>query len=370
MSAVQGLKRTPFTDAYPHGVAEWIDVFGYATPVTWGDPGAEYDAVRNNAAAMDFSMLLKWDVRGPTAVDVVNRVFSRDVARQKPGRISYGVVTSDSGTMVDDCTVFVHGPEHVRMFGANPRVGEFLVAQAPESVTVTQRRDDLADLSVQGPKSREILQRLTGTDLSNAALPYYSFVTGIELAGIPAQISRIGYTGELGFEVLVAADRAVPFWDALFEAGSGDGLVPAGAATVMMCRIEAGMIMGELEYDETVTPYECRMGWAVDLRKMEFQGRSALARAKDEPRLDVVSVVLSDEGEYDGAPLTVAGERIGHVTMAIPSPYLDGRILGLARIDVKHAAPGSVLDVGADGDRTATIVPMPVYDPERTRVRR
>ena len=378
MSGTQGLKRTPFTGAYPDGVAEWIDVFGYATPVTWGDPGAEHGAVRNRAAAMDFSMLLKWDIRGPSAVDVVDRVFSRDVARQKPGRVSYGVVTSEAGMMVDDCTVFLHDPEHVRMFGANPRVGEFLAAQAPGDVAVTQLRDDLADLSVQGPKSREILQRLTGADLSGAALPYYSFVAGVEMAGIPAQISRIGYTGELGFEVLVPADRAVPFWDALFEAGSDDGLLPAGAAAVMMCRIEAGMIMGEIEYDETMTPYECRMGWAVDLRKGEFQGKSALARAKASPRVDVVSVVLTGEEECDGAPLTVDGERIGHVTMAIPSPHLGGRMLGLARVDVEHAAPGTVLDVGADGgpdgdpggDRTATIVHMPVYDPQRTRVRR
>ena len=369
MSELQDLKRTPFTDAYPDGVTEWIDVFGYATPVTWGDPGVEYDAVRNRAAAMDFSMLLKWDIRGPSAVDVVNRVFSRDVGRQKPGRISYGVVTSEAGTMVDDCTVFLHDPEHVRVFGANPLVGELLGARAPEDVSVTQLRDDLADLSVQGPKSREILQRLTGADLSDTALPYYSFVTGVEMAGIPAQVSRIGYTGELGFEVLVAADRAVPFWDALFEAGGGDGLLPAGAAAVMMCRIEAGMIMGELEYDETMTPWECRMGWAVDLGKDEFQGKAALARTRDRPTVDVVSVVFSDDGEYDGAALSVDGDRVGHVTMAVPSPHLGGTVLGLARIGVEHTAPGSVLEVGVDGTATATIVPMPVYDPDRTRVR-
>ena len=368
MSNTGDLKRTPFTDAYPDGVTEWIDVFGYATPVTWGDPGAEYDAVRNAAAAMEFSMLAKWDVRGPTAVDVVNRVFSRDVARQRSGRIRYGVVTSEAGTMVDDCTVFLHGPEHVRMFGGNPLVGEILAAEATDDVTVTQRRDDLAQLSVQGPKSREILQRLTDADLSSSALPYYGFVTGVEMAGIPSQVSRIGFTGELGFEVLVAADRAMSFWDALFESGSGDGLLPAGAAAVMICRIESGMIMGELEYDETMTPYECRMGWAVDLGKDDFRGKSALARVKDTPSVEVVSVVLSDEGEYDGAPLTVGGERVGHVTMAVPSPHLGGRFLGLARVGVSHAAPGLVLDAG-DGGRTATIVPMPVYDPERTRVR-
>ena len=370
MSGIQDLKRTPFTEAYPDGVTEWIDVFGYAVPVTWGDPGAEYDAVRNAAAAMEFSMLPKWDVRGPSAIDTVNRVFSRDVSTQKPGRIRYGVVTTEAGTMVDDCTVFVHAPDHARVFGGNPLTGDLLAAQAPGDVTVTQRRDDFAQLSVQGPKSRDMLQRLTAADLSDAALPYYGFVAGVEIAGVAAQINRIGFTGELGFEVLVAADRAVSLWDALFEAGSGDGLLPAGAAAVMMCRIESGMIMGEIEYDGTMTPYECRMGWAVDLGKDDFRGKSALARARDRPTVDVVSVVFSGEGEYDGAPLTIGGERVGHVTMAVPSPHLGGRYLGLARIGVEHATPGSEFGVGADGNRTATIVPMPVYDPDRTRVRR
>ena len=369
MSETQHLERTPFADALPDGVSEWIDVFGYATPLTWGDPGAEYDAIRNRAAAMDFSMLRKWDIRGPSAVQVVDRVFSRDLSRQRSGRISYGVVTSESGKMVDDCTVFLHDPEHVRMFGANPLVGEFLAAQAPDSVSVTQRREDLAQLSVQGPVSRDILQRLTDTDLSNAALPYYSFIADIEIAGIPAQLSRIGFTGELGYEVVVAADRAVPLWSALFESGARDGLLPAGAAVVMMCRIESGMIMGELEYDETMTPYECRLGWTVDLEKGDFQGKSALARAASCPSLDVVSVVFSDEGEYDGTALTAGGRRVGHVTMAVTSPYLDGRILGMARIDAKLSAPGTVLDVDVEGNRTATIVKTPVYEPKKTRVR-
>ena len=172
-----------------------------------------------------------------------------------------------------------------------------------------------------------ILQQMTSTDLSNDSLPYYRFLTDIEMAGIELQVSRIGFTGELGYEILLPKTRATKFWEALFEAGAAHGLKAAGAAAVMMCRIESGMIMAELEYDHTMTPYECRMGWAVDLHGSDFQGRQALIAAKDNPALTVVSVLLPGEGEYDGVKLMSNGIEVGHVTMAVPSPYLGGQFI-------------------------------------------
>ncbi len=362
------LKPTPFAEAYPDGVAEWMDVMGFAVPVTWGDPAAEYDAVRSHAAAMEFSMLLKWDVRGPAAKEVVDSIFSRDMSRVPPGRIAYGVVTDEYGKMVDDCTVFVHGTEHVRIYGGNPEVEKYLDNRCPVGVSVEQVREAFAQLSVQGPKSRRILQKLTGQSLSSESLPYYRFLEDVEMAGMPVQVSRIGFTGELGFEILLPAGQAGRFWDTLFEAGETDGLLPAGAAAVMMCRIEAGMIMADLEYDHTMTPYECRMGWAVDLSKDDFQGRSALALAKDSPRVGICSVILPGEGEFDGRPLARDGAVVGRVTMAVPSPCLGGRLLGLARVGRDCLAPGTILEL--EGlDQPATVVSTPVYDPERTRVR-
>ena len=369
MAHSQDLKQTPFAAAYPEGVVEWIDVFGYAVPLTWGDPGAEYDAVRNRAAAMEFSMLLKWDIEGSSAVNVVNRIFSREIRKLKSGQIAYGVVTSESGKMVDDCTVFVHGPEHLRVFGGNPQVGEFLERESDQTVTVAQRRDELAQLSVQGPASREILQQLTAADLSNDALPYYRFLTDVNMAGMMVQVSRIGFTGELGYEIMLPVAQAQQFWNTLFEVGKPQGLLPAGAAVVMMCRIESGMIMADLEYDGAMTPYECRMGWAVDLQKKYFRGKKALLDAKDSPSVTVVSVVLSSDGEYDGATLWVNGEEVGLVTMAVPSPYLDGQFLGLARVNTSHANVGSVLEIGVVETATATIVKTPVYDADRIRVK-
>jgi aminomethyltransferase len=361
------LKQTAFSASFPGGVIEWIDVYGYAVPLTWGNPGDEYAAVRNQAAAMDFSMLLKWDVEGAEAIQAVNSIFSRDISGMKPGTIAYGVVVSETGTMVDDCTVFMHSPQHVRMFGANPTVGDYLDNYRPSNVTISQRREELAQLSVQGPLSREILQKLTNADISNEALRFYHFLTDVDMADLKVQISRIGYTGELGYEIMLPVDSTQAFWDALFKAGESLGLKAAGAACVMMCRIESGLIMGEVDYDHTMTPYDCRMGWSVDLNKDNFQGKEALIEAQKNPSLDVVTVLLPGEGEFDDVRLASGSADIGHVTMAIPSPHLNGQFLGLARIDKTYSAVGTELNLATGG--RAKIMAMPVYDPQRIRAR-
>lgn len=366
----ENLMQTPFTQCYPKTVDEWVDVFGFALPLSFGDPEAEYHAVRNAAAVMEFSLLNKWDIQGPGALETVNKVYSRDVSALASGQIAYGVVTDDQGLMLDDCTINFYGPEHIRVYGVNPEVEASLRRNLTPGTTMTDLRADFGHMSVQGPKSREILQGMTTTDLSNAALPYYHFLTGVDLAGIPVQVSRMGFTAELGYEILVDADQAVALWDALFEAGRDYGLMAAGSATVMTARVEAGMMMGELEYDNTVTPYDCRLGWAVDLDKADFQGRAALITAKESSARTVVSIVLSGEGDFEGAPLMHDGNNVGHITMALPSPFLNGKFLGLCRLQRCAAKIGTVLALGGDHvGVTAEVVRTPVYDPERKRVR-
>lgn len=361
------LMPTPLAPLYGEGVVEWIDVFGFAIPATWGDPEGEYDAIRNHVAVIEFSMLLKYDVTGPGAADCVNRVFSRDVMAMKPGRVAYGVVVDVDGHMIDDCTVFYHGPERVMVMGANPRLGEDLVIAAGPGVLVRECRADFAQISVQGPKSRALLQELCSADLSNAALPYYDFRNDVTIAGIPMQISRLGFTGELGYELLLPVDRTADLWAALTATGQKHGLRSVGGAGLMMARIEAGLIMGGLEYDETSTPWECRMGWAVDLTKPEFQGKAALAASKAGTRKTLVSIAFPKGAEgLDGAEITVGGTSAGAISMAILSPALDGKMLALARIDKVHATVGtSVAAAGISG----TIVNMPAYDPDRKRAR-
>lgn len=364
------LRSTPFSPRFPEAVGEAIDVCGFAVPLWYTDPETEYDAIRNRVALLEFSMLYKWDLTGVDALAVADAVFSRNLRDLGPRRIAYGVVVSPDGYMLDDVTAAVLGAGHVRIIGGNPATGEALeAAGAGRDVHVAEIRDTLAVLSVQGPHSRALLQRLTERDMSNEAFPYYTFDPAMEIAGIPAHVNRMGFTAELGYEVMVPRERALELWDAALAAGQDLGVQPAAAAALMQVRVEAGMIMGELEYDETTTPFECRMGWAVDLDKADFQGRGALLAHKDDVRSWVVSVILDcDPDVADGARLLHDGADVGFVTMAVPSPALDGATLGLARIAAAAAKIDTELLVGGEAG-TAVVVRTPVHDPERLRVR-
>lgn len=361
------LLPTPLSPLYAEGVAEWMDVYGFAVPVTWGDPMAEYRAIREDVAVIEFSMLLKYDVTGPGAVDCVNRVFSRDVTRMKPGRIAYGVVVNGQGGMLDDCTVFLHGPGRVMVMGANPALGESLASAAPAGVTIRECRDDLAQISVQGPRSRQLLQSLTDADLSAAALPYYAFRADVPVAGHAMQVGRLGFTGELGFELLLPRPHVPSLWQGMVRNGRPHGLRPVGGAALMMARMEAGLIMGGLDYDESHSPWECRMGWAVDLGKPGFQGREALEKSRNHARTGIVSLVFPEGAEgLDGADLMLDQRPVGKISIAVPSPALAGRTLAFARVEIAASAPGTTLRAGR---HTGTIVETPVYDPAKSRVR-
>ncbi len=370
MSYPDTLKPTPFLPCYEDGVVEWIDVLGFAVPLTWGDPAEEYTAIREAVAGIEFSMLLKFKVSGPGARAAVNAIFSRNVTDLGAGKIAYGCVLSDAGKMVDDVTVLCHANDHFQIICGNPVVGEMLSANAPGGTSVIEHRDELAMLSVQGPNSRVVLQSLTDADLSNDVLPYYNFVTGVTLAGIDAQINRLGFTGELGYEVVIPASRAADLWKAVSEAGAPLGFKAAGGAALMTARIEAGLIMAELDYTGDTSPFECRMGWAVDMDKGEFSGRAALDDLKANARTRVVTIRIPAAGvDYSGAALLADGQEAGFAPVVVPSPLVEGDFLAMATIAAEHAKVGTMLNLAGHDGVTAEIVKMPVFDPERVRVR-
>jgi glycine cleavage system T protein (aminomethyltransferase) len=366
------LKPTPFSPRFADQVSEWVDGFGYAAPLSVSTPEAEYKAVREGVGALDFSMLYKVDVKGRGALELVNGLVTRDLRSLSPGRIAYGAIVDEHGMMVDDVTSIVFSPEFVRVTGGTERLEELLRERAGGTdVRVTQRRAEIGHLCLQGPRSRELLAAVTDDDVSNEAFPYYTYKPRIELAGIPVHLNRLGFTAELGYEVWVGLDRALEVWDALFAVGEPLGLIPVGAIAVMMLRIEAGLIMGDgLEYDSTVSPFECGLGWTIDFEKGDFQGREALADLKDSAPMRLVTVRLAGGGDTaSGAPLEHTGEQMGHITMSMPSPHA-GATLGLARVKREHAEVGtSVVALIDDGPIEGEIVPMPVYDPDRIRVR-
>jgi aminomethyltransferase len=351
---------------------EWMDLFGYCAPTVVTDTLEEYHAVRETAGLMDFSMLRKIDIQGEGALEVVNSVVTRDLTKLEPGRIAYGALTNEDGKMVDDCTSMVRSRDRIRFCGANDRDADYFRQRAEgREVTVRAFTDEMPHLCVQGPRSRDLLAPLANRGLSNEEFPYYTFREGMEIAGIPVFMTRLGYTAELGYELWVDADRALELWDALIEAGEPHGMKVIGMNALDLFRIEGGFIIGGVEYDPTVSPYECGLGWSIDLDKPDFQGKEALARDKEATQLRLTSVVLESGGdEASGARLGLDGEEVGLVTQAISSPYLDGRTLGLAKIRKDLNQPGQSLDAQVGDERVpGEVVRHPVYDSERRRVR-
>ena len=365
-------KETAFYPRLKAMTDEWMDLFGYWAPTEVTDTQEEYRAVRETAGLMDFTMLRKVDLDGDGALDLVNSIVTRDVSTLTPGRIAYGALTDESGKMVDDCTTMMRAADRVRFCGANDRDYEIFTAAAEGTgIAVSELTDDMPHLCLQGPRSREILQGLTDADLSNAAFPYYTFREDVEIAGIPIFMTRLGYTAELGYELWVKRDRAFELWDALVETGGPQGMKVIGMVALDLFRIEGGFIIGGVEYDPTVSPYECGLGWSVDLDKDDFQGRDGCLRDRDATTLRLTSVVLEGGGDLaSGAPLAIDGREVGLVTQAVESPHLGGKTLGLAKIDKELREPGTaVVATVEDEPVPGEIVRHPVYDPERKRVK-
>ncbi|HET7378530.1 MAG TPA: aminomethyltransferase family protein, partial [Gaiellales bacterium] len=309
MSSIVNSRETAFQPRLAAMTEQWMDLFGYLAPSVVSTTAEEYRACRETAALMDFSMLRKVDIEGPRAVEFMNAIVARDLSRVPTGRIAYGALTDEHGKMIDDCTCMIRSPDAVRFCGANDRDYElFSDRTAGSGITVSEMTEALPHLCLQGPESRRILQRLTDADISGDAFPYYTFREDVEIAGIPVFMTRLGYTAELGFELWVERARCLELWDALIEVGMPAGMQVIGMDALDLFRIEGGFIIGGVEYDPTVSPFECGLGWSVDLTKEHVPARAALLHDRDSTRLRLASVVLESGGaDATGATLDSDG---------------------------------------------------------------
>jgi glycine cleavage system T protein (aminomethyltransferase) len=366
-------KETAFHPRLAALTDEWMDLFGYLAPAVVTDTGEEYRAVRETAGLMDFTMLRKVDIDGPGALELVNSVVGRDVSKLRPGRIAYGPLVDEDGKMVDDCTVMPRELDRIRFCGANDRDYEIFSAAAEgTSIEVREFTDAMPHLCLQGPRSREILQPLADQDLSATAFPYYTFREDVSIAGVPVFMTRLGYTAELGYELWVERERALELWDALVEAGGPTGMKVIGMTALDLFRIEGGFIIGGVEYDPSVSPFECGLGWAVTFEKEPLRGRAGLERDREGTTLRLTSVVLEDGGDdASGARLSVDGAEVGFVTQAIVSPFLGGKTLGLAKVDkqLAQSAGARVMARVGDEEVAGEITQHPVYEKERKRAK-
>ncbi|MEM7731728.1 MAG: DUF1989 domain-containing protein [Pseudomonadota bacterium] len=352
-------------------------------PVSFPSTGTigEYWACREKVTLQDMSGLRKYDIIGPDAEALVQRVMTRDVARLAVWRGTYALICDEAGAVVDDGTLFRLAPNLFRWCCGteeSARVMEKLAVEEGLQARIHAMGNALPNLALQGPRSRDVLRKIVFTQPTVPALDDVKWF-GVTVArvgdrdGIPFMLSRSGYTGELGYELFCATDDAPGLWAAVMEAGEEFGIEPMGSAALDILRIEAGLAAADAEFAPGVDAFEAGLGFAISLGKSDFIGKAALTRNAESPR----KVLRGLWFEGDDVPLHGAhvfdGERpVGVITSATRSPLYE-RTIAMARLAVEFADTGRNLEVGQlDGHMKrlpASVCAMPFYDPKRERAR-
>jgi aminomethyltransferase len=331
---------------------------------------------------MDLSPLRKFEVLGPDAETLIQKTITRDARKLSVGQVVYTAVCNETGGMIDDATVFRLGDDNFRFIGGDEYDGVWLREIADRNnlhVWVKPTTDQLHNLAVQGPLSRETLKEIVWTPPTQPSLEelkWFRFLIGRLNThdGIPIIVSRTGYTGELGYEVFCHPSDGPAVWDAIFEAGEPRGIKPLGLEALDMLRIESGLIFAGYEFDDQVDPFEAGIGFTVALNNEEdFVGRDALLERKEHPQRRLVGLELaSNETAGHGDHVYIGRQRVGVVTSGTRSPTLK-RSIALARMAVQYADIGTEVEVGKlDGLQKripSTVVRIPFYDPDKTRPR-
>ncbi len=346
-------------------------------------PEAEYWACREAAIVMDLSALRKFEVFGPDAETLLQTALTRNVRKLAQGQVVYSAICYEHGGMIDDGTLFRLGPDTFRWICGDDYCGVWLRELAEKlglKAWVKSSTDQMHNLSVQGPKSREILSQVVWTPDAQPAITeigWFRFLVGRigDHNGVPIVVSRTGYTGELGYEIWCHPRDGVAVWDAVMEAGKPHGMKPLGLTALDSLRIEAGLIFYGYEFCEQTDPFEAGIGFTVPLKSKEddFVGREALVRRKENPQSKLVGLELEGNDLVGhGDCVHIGRPQIGVVTSGTRSPILR-KSIALARLDVAHAEPGTEVEVGKlDGHQKrlpARVVPFPAYDPKKEKPR-
>jgi aminomethyltransferase len=367
VDSVRAVTRTsPLHDRHVAAGAKLADFGGWSMPIEYAGGGvlAEHAAVRTAVGLFDVSHLGTGTVRGAGAAALVDGSLTNDLGRIGPGQAQYTLCCvpdgeADAGGVVDDLIVYLHGDDDVLLVpnAANAAaVLARLAAAAPDGVTVTDRHEEVAVLAVQGPRSPQVLAA-AGLAVD---LPYMSFTTGG--SGDEVTVCRTGYTGEHGYELLVAADRAGQLWDRLLEAGAGEGIRPCGLGARDTLRTEMGYPLHGHELSPEISPLQARAGWAVGWGKPAFWGRAALQAEREAgPGRLLWGLRATGRGipRPGMAVLGADGRRIGEVTSGTFSPTLRTGI-ALALLDTAAgvaAGDGAAVDVRGRAQEVEVVRP-------------
>jgi aminomethyltransferase len=361
----------------------FVEYRGYWLPHCYNNEGAiaEYWACRERLAVMDLSPLRKWEILGPDAETLVQRTITRNARKLSVGQVVYTAICNETGGMIDDATVFRLGNDNFRFVGGDEYDGIWLREIADRlglKVWIKPSTDQLANIAVQGPLSREALADFVWTPPTQPSLgelKWFRFLVGRigSYDGVPIIVSRTGYTGELGYELFCHPSDAEAAWDAVWRAGERRGMLPLGLEALDMLRIESGLIFAGYEFDDQVDPFEAGIGFAVAIGDEDFIGREALVERAAHPQRTLVGLELGgNETAAHGDEVYLGRQRVGVITSGTRSPTLRKNI-ALSRVASRYAELGTAVEVGKlDGLQKripARVVRFPFYDPDKTRPR-
>jgi aminomethyltransferase len=361
-------KKTPLNSVHREMGGRMVDFGGWDMPVQYpAGTVEEHLRTRTRSGLFDVSHMGEIDVRGPDAISFVNHITSNDASKLIDGQAQYTTLTTPKGTVVDDLLVYHIAADHLMLVvnaSTTDKDWDWIKShQRSESVELRNVSTEYCQLALQGPEALSILQSLTSVPLAD--IKYYHFTEG-SVDGVPAIVSRTGYTGEDGFEVYAASERAEQLWKKLLDAGNfgaADGVLPCGLAARNTLRLEAGMALYGNEIDETTTLLEANLGWICKLDKAEFIGKETLARQKQEGvRRRLIGFEMTERGiARDGQEVVIDGDRVGRVTSGSPAPFLKKNI-GFAYVPVEFASIGQKIQIDVRGRLVeAEIVKTPFY---------
>lgn len=367
------LAQTPLHAWHAANGGRLVDFAGWSMPVQYTSIVAEHRATRQAAGLFDISHMGRIRFDGPDAGAFLDRIVTRHVAPLDPGAVAYSLITGDDGGILDDVLVYhlqdaAGGSYYLLVVNASNRskIVDWLDAHRQDDLayTMTDVTGDWAMIAVQGPLAIDLVQPFIEADVRELA---YYHAAESRIAGHGGVVSRTGYTGEDGVELIVDAAAVVSLWESLLERGAGQGVLPAGLGARDTLRLEAGMPLYGHELSESINPYAAGLGFAVQLDKGDFPGREALVALKEDaeqPR----RVGLELDGKRvprEGYRLLAGGQPVGHVTSGTFSPTFD-RPLAMGYVRPQYKRPGTELTVDLRGREVpARVVKLPFY--RRTR---
>ncbi len=377
---------------------DWRDWGGYLAASLY-EPAhdREYYAIRNAAGLIDVTPLFKYEVTGPDALRLVDRVMTRNVAKCKVGQVMYSVWCDEAGKIIDDGTIARLGENHFRITAADPSLRWFQDVGYGLNAEVVNVTDDLAALALQGPNSRAILQQLvTGFDVGK--LRFFRLGQG-QIGGRNVTITRTGYTGDLGYELWMSPQDAEVVWDCLLDMGQNYGLLPAGMVALDISRIEAGLVMADVDYISATkaiipaqksSPFELGLGWTVSSKGADYIGKKVLLAEKASGSKWAFVGVQVDWNSLEklfanedlppsvagrasraSVPLYYKGKQVGQVTSHVFSPIVK-EYIGIGTVLAEYGRIGQDLDMEFTIEYSrelaqATVVGMPFFNPKRKR---